>query len=136
MRLQVRTARSHRSAEEEGGIDDCTVIIISSVVIVPSDGICTQVRTARSQWLAEEEGGVDDCTAIVCLLQHGDRSRRTGSVTPSDVKRAATAISRYSGTLEGQSASRKWSASLSYGTLALTVQGFAAYAHQAFSHSD
>ena len=128
----MRTARSHWLAEEKGGIDDCTVIIISALVIVLS----TQVRTARSQWLAEEEGGIDDCTAIVCLLQHGDRPRRTGSMTPSDVKRAATVISRYSGTLEGQSASQKWSASSIYGTLALTVQGFATYVHQALSHSD
>lgn len=56
-------------------------------------GMCTQVRTARSQWLAEEEGGIDDCTAIVCILQHGSRARRTGSLLPLEAAKA-TAISR------------------------------------------
>jgi len=59
-----------------------------------------QVRTARSQWLAEEEGGIDDCTAIVCMLQQGDRPRRTGSMLPSDASKAATSISRCESSLD------------------------------------
>ena len=44
--------------------------------------------------MAEEEGGIDDCTAIVCILQHGNRARRTGSLLPAEAAKISTAISR------------------------------------------